>query len=30
MRTLLLWLRGDLKVLTGRPLEEIEYARQKY
>lgn len=30
MRTLLLWLRGDLKVLTGRPLEDADYARQKY
>ncbi|OGS61807.1 MAG: hypothetical protein A3K59_06890 [Euryarchaeota archaeon RBG_19FT_COMBO_69_17] len=30
MRTLLLWLRGDLKVLAGRPLEDAEYARQKY
>lgn len=30
MRTLLLWLRGDLKVLAGRPLEDADYARQKY
>lgn len=30
MRTLLLWLRGDLKVLTGRSIEPIDYARQDY
>lgn len=30
MRTLLLWLRGDLKVLTGQPIEAADYARQKY
>jgi len=30
MRTLLLWLRGDLKVLTGEPLEDVDYARQRY
>jgi glycosyltransferase involved in cell wall biosynthesis len=30
MRTLLLWLRGDLKVLSGRAFEASEYARQEY
>lgn len=30
MRTLLLWLRGDLKVLAGEPFEATVYARQKY
>lgn len=30
MRTLLLWLRGDLKVLTGRTIEAVDYARQEY
>jgi glycosyltransferase involved in cell wall biosynthesis len=30
MRTLLLWLRGDLKVLAGREFEAPEYARQDY
>lgn len=30
MRTLLLWLRGDLKVLAREPIEAAEYARQKY
>ncbi len=30
MRTLLLWLRGDLKALAGRPIEGADYARQKY
>jgi glycosyltransferase involved in cell wall biosynthesis len=30
MRTLLLWLRGDLKVLAGKPIDAAEYARQKY
>jgi len=30
LRTLLLWLRGDLKVLTGRPIEAVAYARQRY
>lgn len=30
MRTLLLWLRGDLKVLAGEPIEAMVYARQKY
>ncbi len=30
MRTLLLWLRGDLKVLAGEDLEATEYARQEY
>ncbi len=29
-RTLLTWLRGDLKLLAGRPLEGAAYARQKY
>jgi len=29
-RTLLTWLRGDVKLLTGRPLEGATYARQKY
>lgn len=30
MKTLLLWLRGDLKVLTDRPIEATPYGRQKY
>ncbi|HYS71149.1 MAG TPA: hypothetical protein VEM95_01890, partial [Thermoplasmata archaeon] len=30
LRTLLTWLRGDVKLLTGRPLEGAAYARQKY
>ena len=30
MRTLLLWLRGDLKVLAGQTIEPVEYARQEY
>lgn len=30
MRTLLLWLRGDLKVLAGREFDAPEYARQEY
>lgn len=30
MRTLLLWLRGDLKVLAGKPIDAAPYARQKY
>jgi len=30
MRTLLVWLRGDLKALAGLPIEPTEYARQKY
>ncbi len=30
LRTLFTWLRGDLKVLTGRPLEAGPYARQRY
>ena len=30
MRTLLLWLRGDLKALAGLPIEAGGYARQKY
>ncbi len=30
MRTLLLWLRGDLKVLAGREFEAPDYARQEY
>ena len=29
-RTLLTWLRGDLKLLAGRPVEGGTYARQKY
>ena len=29
-RTLLTWLRGDVKLLAGRPLEDATYARQKY
>ena len=29
-RTLLTWLRGDVKLLAGRPLEGAAYARQKY
>jgi len=29
-RTLLMWLRGDVKLLAGRPLEGAAYARQKY
>lgn len=30
IRTLLVWLRGDLKLLAGLPLEAAEYARQEY
>ena len=30
MRTLLVWLRGDLKALAGLPIEPTEYARRKY
>lgn len=30
MRTLLVWLRGDLKALAGLPIEPTEYTRQKY
>lgn len=30
MRTLLLWLRGNLKVLAGMPIEAASYARQRY
>jgi glycosyltransferase involved in cell wall biosynthesis len=30
MRTLLLWLRGDLKVLAGREFDAPDYARQEY
>jgi glycosyltransferase involved in cell wall biosynthesis len=30
LRTLFTWLRGDLKVLTGQPLEARPYARQRY
>lgn len=30
MRTLFLWLQGDLKLLAGRPLEPKDYARQEY
>ena len=29
-RTLLTWLRGDVTLLAGRPLEGATYARQKY
>lgn len=29
-RTLLTWLRGDLKLLAGKPVEGLAYARQKY
>ena len=29
-RTLLTWLRGDLKLLAGMPVEGGTYARQKY
>lgn len=29
-RTLLLWLRGDLRLLAGLPLEAAEYARLEY
>jgi glycosyltransferase involved in cell wall biosynthesis len=30
LRTFFTWLRGDLKVLAGRPIEAVEYARQEY
>jgi len=30
LRTLFLWLRGDLKVLARKPVEETPYARQEY
>jgi glycosyltransferase involved in cell wall biosynthesis len=30
LRTLLTWLRGDLRLLAGRPLRPIEYARKDY
>ena len=30
MRTLLTWLRGDVKLLAGLPVEGAAYARQKY
>ncbi len=30
LRTLFLWLQGDLKVLTGKPIPPREYARQEY
>ena len=30
LRTLFLWLEGDLKLLAGRPIEPKEYARQEY
>jgi glycosyltransferase involved in cell wall biosynthesis len=30
MRTLLLWLRGDLKVLAGKSIDAAEYGRQRY
>ena len=30
LRTLFLWLQGDLKLLAGRPIEGKEYARQEY
>jgi len=30
LRTMFTWLRGDLKVLTGRPVEARPYARQRY
>jgi glycosyltransferase involved in cell wall biosynthesis len=30
MRTLFLWLQGDLKVLAGKSIEKTDYARQKY
>lgn len=29
-RTLLTWLRGDLKLLAGKPIEGAKYARQEY
>lgn len=30
MRTLFLWLQGDLKLLAGKPIDAKEYARQEY
>lgn len=30
LRTLFLWLQGDLKVLAGKPLQTREYARKEY
>ncbi len=31
MRTILLWLKGDLRLLAGRPIEALgDYAQQKY
>jgi glycosyltransferase involved in cell wall biosynthesis len=30
LRTLLLWLRGDLKALFGRPIDGADYARREY
>ncbi|MGQ0797402.1 MAG: glycosyltransferase [Methanobacteriota archaeon] len=30
VRTLLVWLRGDLKALAGLPIEPVDYARQRY
>ncbi len=30
LRTLFTWLRGDLKVLTGQPIEPVAYARREY
>ncbi len=30
LRTFFAWLRGDLKVLAGEPIEAAEYARQEY
>lgn len=30
LRTLFTWLRGDVKVLTGQPLEARPYARRRY
>ncbi len=30
LRTMFTWLRGDLKVLAGEPIDAAEYARQEY
>lgn len=30
LRTLFLWLRGDLKALAGLPIDSTDYARRKY
>ncbi len=30
LRTFFTWLRGDLKVLAGKPIEAAKYARQEY